>query len=98
MLGAQRPCLVRELPIFLLAAGALVGAAAGGTLGYVAAGLTGAGVGVGVGAIAGLTVGATALALSRPVCLYPLPCSCYCGYYYRPVYYPGRPVYYMLTA
>jgi len=83
------------LPIFLLAAGALVGAAAGGTIGYVAAGVTGAGIGIGVGALAGLGLGATAYALSRPVVMYPLPVPYYYGsYYYPPATYPGRPVYY----
>jgi hypothetical protein len=71
-----------------------MGAAAGGTLGYVAAGLTGAGVGVGVGALAGLGIGATAYALSRPVCLYPLPYPYYYGPYFYPAFYPARPVYY----
>lgn len=78
--------------IFLLAAGALLGAA-GGSLGYVTAGLTGAAVGAGVGALAGLGVGAVAIGLTRPAYWYPGPYPYY-GYYCRPVCYVGRPVYY----
>ena len=65
-----------------------MGAAAGGSLGYVTAGLTGAAVGAGVGALAGLGVGAVAIGLSRPAYWYPVSYPYY-GYYYRPVYYVG---------
>jgi hypothetical protein len=70
-----------------------MGAAAGGTLGYVAAGLTGAAVGAGVGALAGLGFGAGVYAAARRVYWYPTPYPYY-GYYYRPVFFAGRPVYY----
>lgn len=82
------------MPIFLLAAGALIGAAAGGTLGYAAAGLTGAGIGIGIGALAGFGLGATTYALTRPAYWYPIPYPYYPGYYYAPVYFPSRQVYY----
>lgn len=70
-----------------------MGAAAGGTLGYVAAGLTGAAVGIGVGALTGLGAGATAYALTRPAYWYPIPCGHY-GHYYVPVFYALPPMYY----
>jgi hypothetical protein len=70
-----------------------LGAAAGGTLGYAAAGLTGVGVGLGVGALAGLGVGAAAYAL-RPTYWYPAYYPGYPGCYYMPAYYPARRVFY----
>jgi hypothetical protein len=84
------------LVILLLAAGALIGAAAGGSLGYVAAGLTGAAIGVGAGAVAGFGIGAAAYALSRPVYLYPIPYPQY-GYHYPPTF-CARPRVYYTTA
>ena len=78
------------MPIFLLAAGTLLGAAAGGAIGYTVAGLTGASLGVGVGALAGLGFGAAAHALSRPVYWYPIPYPYYCA----PFFYPGPRIYY----
>ena len=56
----------------LILAGALLGAAVGGALGYTAAGLTGAGIGLGVGALAGFGLGATVQAF-RPIYYYPVP-------------------------
>jgi hypothetical protein len=81
------------LPIFLLAAGTLLGAAAGGSLGYVAAGLTGASIVVGVGALAGLGIATATSRLIRPTYWYPIWYP-YCGYYYCPVFYVGPPSYY----
>ena len=70
-----------------------MGAAAGGSLGYVTAGLTGAAVGAGVGALAGVSIGAVAIGLSRPAYWYPVSYPYY-GYYYRPLFYIGPPAYY----
>jgi hypothetical protein len=81
------------MPIFLLA-GALLGAAAGGALGYTAAGLSGVALGVGVGALAGVGFGAAAYAFSRPVVLTPIPFPQSYGYYGVPVVYAGPPLYY----
>jgi hypothetical protein len=81
------------MPIFLLAAGALLGAVAGGTIGYTAAGLTGAGLGLGVGALAGLGFGAAVYGFAhRPIYWYPIPCPPYYAYY-APIYYRA-PVYF----
>jgi hypothetical protein len=52
--------------LFLLAAGALLGAAVGGTIGLAASGTTAAWVGVGVGALAGAGMAGAAYGLSRP--------------------------------
>ena len=70
-----------------------MGAAAGGTLGYVSTGLTGAAVGVGLGALAGLGVSAFAIGLTRQGYWYPIS-NPYYGYYYRPVFYGGPRTYY----
>jgi hypothetical protein len=70
-----------------------MGAAAGGAIGWAGAGLTGATVGLGVGALAGLGFGAAAYALTRPIYWYPIPYPYY-GYYYRPIFYAGPPMYY----
>jgi hypothetical protein len=77
---------------FVIAGAALLGAAAGGTLGYATAGLTGAALGAGVGSLAGFGIGAAAVALTGP---YFYPCEWYpysfCGApYYPTVFYPRR--------
>ena len=77
------------MPIFLLAAGALLGAAAGGTLGYVGAGVTGAVVGAGVGAFAGMVgFGAAAYGWGRPVYLHPVPYAYSYNAFMGPPLYP----------
>jgi len=74
-----------------------LGAAAGGTIGYVAAGLTGAGIGLGAGALAGLGFGAAAYAAVAPRYWYPIPYPYYNGFmppiYHAWPYFPGR-IYY----
>jgi hypothetical protein len=82
--------------ILLLAAGALLGAAAGGTVGYLTAGLAGATLGIGAGALAGLGSCAAAYALTRRVYWYPVPYPGY-GYWCHPAFYP-RPRLYYTTA
>jgi hypothetical protein len=76
----------------MLAACALLGAAVGGTAGFVAAGTTVALVGAGVGALAGAGIAGTAYALNHPRGYwYPAPYP----YQYWPAPYPTcTPVYY----
>ena len=83
---------------FVLAAG-LLGAAAGGAIGWGAAGLTGAGIGLAAGGLAGLGLGAAAWYAARPWYWYPYPYPAYAGYpayptYYYPAYYYPRRVFY----
>ncbi len=72
-----------------IAVGALLGATAGGALGYVGAGLTGAAIGLGIGGIAGAGFGAAAYGLSNPWYWYPGSYPFY-GYGLMPVYVPRR--------
>jgi len=83
---------VKGIADFSLGRRALLGAAAGGSLGHVAAGLTRATVGVGVGALAGLGVGAAASKLTRPAYGHPVSYPYY-GCYCCPVFYVGPPAY-----
>lgn len=80
------------MAISLLVGGALLGAAAGGTVGYTAAGLTGAGLGIGVGALAGLGVGAAICGFTTLpyYCAPPFPLN-YAQF--QPVFYPSRMYY-----
>jgi hypothetical protein len=81
------------LVLFLIAAGALLGAAAGGAVGYAAAGATGAAIGLGVGG--GLGLGLAAAYATRPRYWSPYPTYVgYPGYYYTPAFFLGRQVFY----
>jgi hypothetical protein len=72
----------------------LLGAAAGGSLGYVAAGVTGAAVGAVVGSVAGLGYSAAIYSWNRPVVLAPIPFPHAYGYFGPPPAYAGPTLYY----
>jgi hypothetical protein len=81
--------------VVLLVAAGLIGAAAGGGVGYLTGGLTGAALGAGVGALAGVGSFAVGYALAGHGYwnLAPFPGS-WCPYYL----YPGSPRLYYTTA
>lgn len=61
------------MAVAVLAAGALLGAAAGGAVGLTTAGVSGAAIGASLGAVGGATFGLAAYTLSRPPYWYPVP-------------------------